>query len=332
VSFSGNSNYLALAATAIEQSVQKDWSKVWTAGHPLITIIQDNKANFNRGFTINGTKMLLAVMGDDQTNPVEGVATGSGEVSAMTPNTGNGLSQFSYNFAHYRGNYTIRESEAVLAKNNARGNLLEGKKDQLIGSWLNKLSTHLSSTTADASDNSRVLGVYQPLSTSNTVGGISQTTDTQIAAYVKSSAGAFALELIDDCYDSINALINGQRSAKPDVILASYAASNNVYGKMRSAIAPAERLVNAEFKAKYGLENFMYLGMATVQDNRIGTTLNGSLGVLSSKTWYAYIDKMPKAHKEQRLQGTDTYEYFYTAWAGLGCNDPGLNGLIRDIT
>jgi hypothetical protein len=332
LAFTGNASYVDFAAVAIEQTVTRDWSMVWTEGHPILTVIHDGQLNFNRGFSISGTAMLLPVLGDDQDTPVAGIATGSGETVAMAYNTSDPLSQFKFNFAHYRGNYTIRESEAKMAMNGARGNLLEAKKVNLLGSWRNTLSGHLSSTTADQADNSRVLGLYQVLSTSNTVGGISQATDTQIAAYVKTSAGPFALELIEDAVDQISVNKNEQRNKEPDLVLASISSTNNVYGKYRSAIAPAERYVNKDFSVKYGLKNFMHMGLMVVKENRIGDTLSGSCAILSSKTWYAYIDRKPTMHPKQRIPGTDAYEVVATAWACLGCNDPGLNGLVRDIT
>lgn len=331
MSFTGNSSYVGLAATSIEQSVRDSWSMVWTAGHPLISAIFDQKMNFNKGFEIKGKSMLLAVMGDDQTNPVAGVASGASELSAMTYNTGNGLSQFNYNFGHYRGNYTILESEKKL-NNNARGNLLEAKKMQVIGSYMNALSNHLSSATADASNNSRILGLYQPLSTSNTVGGISQTTDPQIAAYVKTGAGAFTLQLVDDALDAIRANTNLHRNVKPDLALASYAAGNNVYGYWKSAIAPAQRLMNVEFQTKYGIENYVYQSVMVAQENRIANTLSGSVALLSTATWFAYIQKEPTFAPLQRIPATDAYEQVITGWNALGTNDPGMNGLLRDLT
>ena len=330
--FTGNANFIGAAAVAIEQRVESDWSMVWTQGHPIVTIIHHNRLNFNRGFSISGTAMILPVIGDDQATPVAGVATGAPETVAMAYNITDPLSQFKFNFAHYRGNYTIRESEARMLMNGARGNLLEAKKSNLLASWRNALSGHLSSTTADAADNSRVLGVYQPLSVANTVGGISQAVDTQIQAYVKTGAGPFALELIEDAVDQIGSKKNEQRDKEPDVVLASISSTNNVYGKYRSAIAPAERYVNKDFSVRYGLKNFVHMGLMVVKDQRIANTLNGSCAILASSTWYAYIDRKPKFGEPQRIPGTDAKEFVATAWAAVGTNDPGLNGLVRDIS
>lgn len=335
MSFTGNSTYANHAAFAIEQSLTKKWSMLWTSSHPFIAILAGMGLNFNQGITVNGLKGLLPVMGDDQTVPVAGVASGSTEISSpMTPNYTAGFSQYAFNFAHYRGNYTILESEAKLIANGTRGDLLEGKRRQLQASFMNAVSNHFASATADAADNSRPMGIYYPLSTSNTVGGISQSTDTQTAAYVKSSAGPFDLSLVDDAYHSLKSKGNVDRDYAPDVALASYSTTNDVYGKWKSAIAPNLRYSN-DTVTKYGVsDNFVHAGggFTVAMDSRIADTLSGSIALLSSATWYVYMDKKPRMHAPERVAFTDGYEVAATAWVFTGCNDPGMNALIRDIT
>jgi hypothetical protein len=89
--------------------------------------------------------------------------------------------------------------------------------------------------------------------------------------------------------------------------------------------------VNPEYEVKYGLDNFHHNRMMVCEEGRIGDTLNGSVSVLSSKTWYAAIETTPKLHGLERKHGTDAYQEVGTAWGGVGTNDPGLNGLARDI-
>ncbi len=332
MSFSGNSNFLNAAAVAVEQRITNTWRSIWTSAHPFLQILEMQGTNFNKGFTVQRNAMILGILGDDQTNPVAGVATGSGELVAMSYNVTNALSQAKYYFGHYRGNYTILESEATTLANGERGNLLEGKKMQFNDSWLNKASTDFASTTIDASDNSKALGLYYVLSTSNSPGGISQSTDTQWAAQLKTGAGAFDLMLVDDMLDGIAAKSNMNRKGKPDVLLCSYTASNNVWGKFKNSIAPNERFTHEGFSVKFGIDNVVYRGATGVQDPRIGSTLNGSIAVLTSSVWYAAMQKAPKLHPLAKIPGTDAYEQVGTIWAGLGCNDPALNGLIRDIS
>ena len=321
------------AAIAIEQRVTSRWQQVWTSGHPVLRIIEEKKTNFNT-MGLNRLALILPIIGENQTNAAAGVATGSGELVAMTYNISNGLAQFKYYAGHYRANYVLLATDKKALMNGERGNLLEAKANQMLAGIHDVFSSHLSSTTADQADNSRALGLYQVLSTSNTVGTISQTTDPAVAAYVKTSAGTFALDLVDDMLDTLNSKTQGNiaRKGKVDVLLCSVYSGNNVYGKVRNSIAPAERFENKDYTVKYGIENFVYRGAMGVIDQRIGSTLSGSIAGLATDTWWVHLEKQPEMHAPVKIPGTDGYEYVGTAFNAVGCHDPGLNGLIRDIS
>lgn len=325
MAFTGNATYTGLAAFTIEQTIQRDWSLVWVSAYPFLKILDMDKSNFNRGFSVSGLKMLLSVMGDDLTNPAEGVLDNA-ETTPMTANTTNGFSQFAFNFAHYRGNYTITESEATLAANGGRGDLLEGKKIQFLNSFKTKLSTHVAGSAIDARNS--VLGMGQPLSTSNTVGGISQSTDTLIAAQVLTGYGPFSLSAIDVIADSIGALDRKEA----DMVFAAHGngSTTNVYAKIRDQIGPSERFENTnDFAVKYGIKSMVYGGLPIIRDNRI---TGGTLRVIASKSWYAYFPKKPKLLPLKQIDLTDAFNQMGTMWAALGTNDPACNGLVSGIT
>lgn len=327
MAFSGNSSYVVTnyTAFAVEKAVAKEWTAIYTQNHPLLIALADSGTNFNTGFSVQGfSKIIIPVLGDDLTNPAVGVADAS-ELTADTLGITNGFSQAAYEIAHYRAHQTYRESEMQLAVNGQRGDILQGKTKQVIESFKKVWSTDVASAT-DGS-RTKVMGLRYALSTSNSPGGISQTTDTSWAANVKTSAGTFGLSLIDDQVDAINAK---GRSA-PDLILASVTASGNMFGKIRTAIGPtAERLVNVKDGfAKYGLQDIEYLGAKVVNDSR-GTT--GEILVLSTSTWYVLMPKAPKAHGMQRKEGTDSYYQTWTLWSSLGTSDPACNSRIAGIT
>ena len=50
-------NYLRDAIFSIEQTLSRDWNFIWTAGHPLLRILNYKGNNFNKGFGISGTRM-----------------------------------------------------------------------------------------------------------------------------------------------------------------------------------------------------------------------------------------------------------------------------------
>lgn len=322
MAFTGNSNYSGLAVFAIEQTLKRDWQAVWTTKHPFLQYLYMKGLNWNKGFGTNGFKALLAIMGDRPTNAADGV-TDANEAVAMSYNATNGFGQAEYNFAHYRGNYIIKNSEARLAVQGKRGDILEGKKKQMILDFATTIATDASGTSADARD--AILGIGYVLSTSNTVGGIAQGTDTQWAAQVQTGAGAFALSLIDDKIDAVRA----EGRSMTDALLCSYSSSNNVYGKVRDAIAPAERLVNVDFKAKYGLDEIMYLKATVLMDN---LQTAGEIRGLASDNWFAYVERTPEMHEKVKIPATDAYEVVGTAWAMLGCNDPAAQFRIAGIT
>lgn len=323
MAFTGNATYAGLAAFAIEKTVKRDWSMIWTAAHPYYRAMDMAGTNFNKGFGISGLKMILSIMGDDLTYPADGV-TDANELVAMDVNTTNGFSQAAYEFSHYRANYTIKESESALAAGGQRGDILEGKKKQFLESFKKAISVDVASTTIGSRDVTQ--GIRHVLATSNTVGGISQSTDTQWAAQVTTGYGPFALEAAEEKIDAINALDRFE----PDLALASYSASGtNVYARYRSAIAPAERYENKDFRTKYGLKNFMHQGLMVVMDNRIAA---GELLILATKSWFVYLQRKPRLHPLQRIDNTDAYEQVGTLWTANGCCDPASNARVTGIT
>lgn len=327
MAFTGNSSYgtTNYTAFAVEKSVAKDWQKVWTTSTPLLTAIADNGHNFNQGFTLNGNRlMVIPVMGDDLTNPASGIADAN-ELNSDTVGITNGFSQASYSIAHYRTNVTYRASENYLAKDGALGNILEGKKAQVIESFRQRWENDAATTTIDS--RTKILGYRYALSTSNAPGGIDQGTDTQWAASVKTSAGTFALSLIDDQIDTIMSEGRG----KPDLILAGRVTGSNMFGKIRTAIGPtAEQLVNPNgMPVKYGLTSIQYLGADVVLDSK---SASGEINVLSTSSWYALVPKAPSAGQMIPLAKTDALIQSYTLFTALGCGDPSVNARITGIT
>lgn len=327
MAFTGNSNYTVAgySAFAVEKAVAKDWHTIWTSAHPLLIAMADKGTNFNQNFDLgNGTAMLIAVNGDNMTTPAAGVADAS-ELTGDTISATNGFSQANYYIAHYRAHVSYRASEQFMAENGSRGNILDGKKKQVLESFKEVWSTDAASSTVDS--RTKIMGYRYALSTSNSPGGISQSTDTQWAAKVKTSAGTFGLNLIDDQVDNITAEGRGA----PDLILAGLSGASNMFGKIRTAIGPtAERLVNPNgMPVKYGLTAIQYLGATVILDNRAAT---GEINVLTTDSWYVYMPKTPKVSQMYIKDGTDSHVQSYTLFTSLGCGDCALNATITGIT
>lgn len=324
MSFTGNSNYTALAIYTVEQTIKRDWTEIWTSGYPVLKVMEMDGTNFNKGFSVSGLKMLVPIAGDDMTTPAAAVPDADQNTSDTLNNTA-GFGQAEFEFARYRATYTIQEAETMLAANGARGNLLEGKKKQFISSFKNAISNHLADSTA--ATNRRIMGMGQPLSTSNTVGGISQTTDTQWASNVTTGYGPYAPNCIDAILDAIRA----KDRFEPDLIMAAFGngSTTNVYAKIRDQIAPSERFENNNsFTVKYGIKAMIYQGIPVVMDNRI---TGGTLRVFSTKSWFLYVPRKPKMVPTHYKDGTDTALQTGAMWCASGICDPGSNGIVSGI-
>jgi hypothetical protein len=320
-------------AFAVEKSMSKKWKAQWTTHAPLLACIKDRDLKFNKGFSVEGLGAIVPLLYADMTNPPAGVADAS-ELTADTPQVTNGFNQALYNYTHLRRGMTIRDSEKVITKNGARGNLLEGKVIQLTASFKNVMANQIEGTSADS--RTSLMGIQYATSQSNTVGGIAQGSNSWWQAQVSNVGGTISLPVIDNMYDSIlqyaaagNEDDANIDSSAPDLLLLSFTSSVNVYGKVRELIAPAERIVNAEFKAKYGLVNFMYLDMKCVQSPRLAS---GTANMLTTSSWLWGGYDQPQAQMPIRLPGTDAEERYYSMWNFLGCDEIRRNGYLYGIT
>lgn len=318
----GNSAYATtdFTAFAIEQVLKRDWAFQWTFASPLLACIKDSGLRWNKGFKVLGLKGLIPIAMDDMTDPPAGVADAN-ELTADTPRVTNGFSGAAYDYCHIRRGFTIRSSENMLAINGARGNLLDGKVKQLMASFRN-VAANMIAGSANASRTS-LIGLQYLLNTANSPGGISQATDTWWQAQTTASIGNINLPTINNAYDSITRFAgeSGDPDA-PDLLILSSLGSGgsnpNVYGRFRELIAPAERIVNAEFQAKYGFSNFTYMNMKCVQSHR---EASGTVYMLTTKTFYYGGFDRPQALQTIRLPGTDSEERYYNMWSFVGCDE-----------
>ena len=316
----GYTNQPAYTAFATEITLSRNWENIYLRATPLLAKIKDGKANWNKPGLRKGNLLITPVIYEDASTLPDGVADAS-EVTPISPYITNGFTQAQYNIAHYRQAMYVRESEKQLI-NNTRGNFMQGKIEQMMADFTSAVADDLASTSADS--RTAVLGVQQVLSTSNTVGGIDQGTYTDWQSNVTTSAGAFSLDLLDDKIDAV-----AVRNGKIDMMLFAYSSTNNLFGKLRAALSPAERLVNANFKAKYGFTNIEYLDAVCVADNRLTA---GVIVGFDSSTWFYAGDEKPVAKEVIRYPGTDMDEYMYTLWAGVGCNNPAKNFRITGVS
>lgn len=315
----------AYSVFGTEVVAARQWENIWLRKSPLLAFIKAGGKNWNKGSDVRGTMMILPVNMADMTTVADGV-TDANELTAITPVATDGFSQAAYQISHYRSATWIRASEDRLI-DNSRGNFRAGKTQQAMDSMANAIADDLGGTTADARAN--LVGIQQVIATGNTVGGLAQGTYTDWAAQLATGLGAFTLDLVDARNDAIMA-----RNGTPDLGLFSYTSTNNVWGKLRGSIAPAQWLVNTEFEAKYGFKNIVYMGITCMMDNRISGTsaTDGRFYILDSSTWFFRGDETPKLQPVQRLTGTDAQEYVWNQFCSVGCNNPAKNGGGQGVT
>lgn len=329
-----NTNYgvAGYTAFAIEQVLGRDWNDNVTKAFPLFAAIHDRDLHWNKGFEVKGTKVLVPIMNSlvtGMTTSNAGVADAN-EVPTAWPtyDATQGFTHAEYNLTHLFRTMTIRDSERVVAggKNGERGNLIDGKVKQLMLTFKTVMSDMAAGSTVDS--RTSLIGLDYVIATANVVGNIDQSTDATWRGSVQPATGTFSLPSIDNAFDSINQ----NDGEAPDLLLLGNpgGSATNCYGKIRSQIAPAERIVNAEFKARYGFANFVYMDMKAIQDNRAAA---GTSKMLTTSSWLFGGPDKPKQGKTQRIAGSDAEEWAYTWWGFLGCKEvrrnhrwAGING------
>lgn len=308
----------AFAAFAIEQQMKRDYVFQYTSTTPILACIKDAGLNWNKGFKVQGTRALFGVAHED---PYSGTSLGvldANEVPAAWPTyvaTG-GAGQAFVEFTHYRLPFTISFMEDLIANGGARGNLLSLKVKQLMYKFRNTAATDIATAAADG-DRDSMCGLPFMAGTTTTLHGVSGTTHSSWRAEVATGTGLWSLSKINDKFDKIKKWSNEEGDGEqPDLLLLGMDDTVNVYGRTRELIAPAERIVNANFKAKYGFENFEYLGMKCVMDHRIAS---GSAYMLTTKDLFWGGMETPKSMTPVRILGSDAMEYIYSQVSFWGC-------------
>jgi hypothetical protein len=308
----------------VEQTINAKAQKIWLTSNPLLAMLRKKSpTNWNSDMVqIVGAKALIPIMFNQGGSAAAGVA----DANELTPDpleVTQGFTEAEYEFAHYRRPITYRNSELTLVQGGGVRINLDQKVDQLIGNF----ETVIENAFVSNSNGSRttLMGLRYMLSTSNTVGNISQGTYPDWQAGVQTNVGQFSLDPFNAAIDRINAL----GRCRPDLIMCSYSGSNNVFGRFRDSLQSSQVLVSQESEANYGFESFTYMGKDVVQWQKLGTALPGSAMVLSSSSLYInMLSDAPQKMDTTVIPGTDARVDMYTWWWMHGTSDPACNELI----
>ena len=305
----------------------------WATRCALLARIKQNDSNFNKGFGITGGRAaVIPILGVAATTGAAGVADAN-ELTADTLSVTNGFTQAEYNFTHMRMPLTLRNSEKKLLsgpKGAYRGNIVDGKIMQMTSSFRELIETNFAADAVDS--RTAQMGVRYAIGhTNSTVGGIDQNAQSWWRGNQIAVGGAISLLNLDNAIHTINTKADGTgKCGAPDLAIAYYSSTLDIYGRIHALINPAERIVNAQFKAEYGFLNFNYRGIDFVMSQRIAS---GEIQVLSSDSWYYGGDEMPyQAVPDAVIPGTDSIVKEYTMWNFLGVDQPRVNCLLTGIT
>lgn len=325
----GNTEFLNATAFAADLVLEKQFTDVWTTAHPFIKVLSKG-SNWNKGYTMKENKAILPIIYTGPSTAAAGCADAD-SMTAITPYALAGFTASEWEFTRYHGAWFLRPHERKLLVGGSRGNILQGAVMQMVGSFKEAVSDHIAGNSAAAREN--LQGLRHALSTTNTVGGIDQSDGSNgfWHARVSTAGGTFTTSDVDSDYDAIATEGRGA----PDLLLLSHNATVNLFGKMRDAVAPLQRIQGAPKVAKFGFPSFEYLDMMCVLDNRLGAALSttGGYQMLSTDAWYWGGDLRPTLLEQRdRRQGTGTYEYYYEWWCFLGTNDVAKNAYRNAYT
>lgn len=332
----GNSSFDGIVAFASEKEMKKIWSPIWAGAFPLLAMVKAKKINYNTALmSPEGNSILFPL---NYLGPATSAraATNANAFTPITPNATQVFTQAQFYYAKYENALYLTATEKQLIADNAhttRIPILPGKIQQLVTDFKSIESTDLLGTQNGTGQggNGQLTGLQYLLSSSNSPGGVSQTTYSKWAAGIVANAGGFYEGLIDKEIHRIRDL--GRHAA--DFCMLSYNSSNDVYGKLYGLIAPTQAIVDQEKEALYGFEVFKYRYLECFQEGRLGDALSGSMVVGSSGTFHMQEKTDQPVQSVQngtlRLAGTTSDEQMFEHWITWGNDDLACNTLVTGI-
>lgn len=331
----GNPSFDGIYAFTREKQIKKTWQQIWTTDLPFLKKIKADGLNYNTAEeSPDGNSILFPLMYLGPSTSAR-VGLNSNAFTPITPYATTGFTQAQYFYARYENAFYLNANEKTLIgkADTTRVPILPGKLDQLVMDFKNVLIVDLNGTQngTGQAGTGQPTGLRYFMSTSNSPGGVSQTTYPVWAAKVVTNAGPFYDNLVDREIHRIRDLGRGEA----DFCQLSYTESNDVYGKMLGLIAPSQILTDPAKKALYGFETFSYRGLDCFQDGRLGTAQDGSMVIGRSSAWYVNAksdEPEPTANEPvKRLAGTTSDEHMFEWWFTWGTDDCAGNSYVTGI-
>lgn len=320
------------SVVALETALEREWIEQHTSIHPLLTAIFDGKKNFNKGITMLGASLRgrLPILYDKRSHVnIDTIGLSSSELTpTQWPNYQNPElpTHAEFDVAYLQDMFTMNIRERVISKG-ARGDLEDSRLKVVVNNFKEQCTNMLMSDRAPTEKN--LMGIYHVLSTSNTVGGISQVERSWWQAKVKTSTGTLTSAHLNNDYDELCAI----RNKKPDLLLLSQNTTMNVFAKVRDMVESSWRFTVTPGApagvGKYGFESFWWRGAECVMDPK---SRSGCYEMLTSDTWYYRGSEKPTIEAPERVPGSMTHEYLVHMFGLLACSMPSQNLLRSGIS
>lgn len=197
-----------------------------------------------------GTSIMVPLEYDDLSS--SGWYTGADTLSTSDNET---MTSAEYAWKQLYANISItRRDELVNSGDSAKIDLVKSKTKNAEKTMTQLLATGIynAGTTTNA-----IIGLQAIIGTSNTIGGISQTTYTWWAGQLDSSTTAFSIAALQTSFS--NATFNNE---SPTVGYATKANYNRYYGQLQ----PQQRFMDSE-TAKGGFSSLMFNGIPFIADD-----------------------------------------------------------------
>lgn len=196
-------------------------------------------------------------------------------------------------------------------------NLVKSKVMIAEKTLIDKLGDGIYSAGTDAKS---IVGLRSILSTSNTIGGISQTTYSWWAAQVDSSTTTFSLSAMQTLYNLCS--INNEG---PSVITATRANYNRFYGVLQ----PQQRFVDSD-SAKAGFSSLMFNGTPFIVSSKCPTAHILMLNEQYLKLWY-HPSRDFALEPFQKVIGQDAKNAKVLWMGALGSTNNRMHGIMSAV-
>jgi hypothetical protein len=192
-------------------------------------------------------------------------------------------------------------------------NVLEAKKTLALGAFTRAMADQINGSGPDSEE--ALMGIGYILSTSNTVGGISQLTNSWWQPNIDTGSGALTYQTINKYQTKAGYQTKPDgTSAKPDCIMLASAGTNDLYLAFQNSILGTQNITDDAFKERFGYECLRFGSARVFADPR--ATEQTVRGFCSDAFFFTGSEK-PELSEPRPLPGTMDDHVVVSGWGCL---------------